>query len=505
MKTIEKVIKLLKKNMILLLVIWFVLAIGIIPAVAITISQGSRLASAEIDSSLPFVGNFMYFLSNPFKTLGYVFNPLYFGIYIETLKNYTGIYFLLAIFLAYKYEEAKPYDGKEYGSARWSKNGEQYKILSKTSGIILAKDNYLPVDKQGNTNVMVIGGSGAGKSASFVIPNVLGLLGSYVFTDPKGELYDKTASYFRANGYDVKVLNLVTPEASDGFNPLLNADTPTDVDIITNTIIRGQDTGATNDPYWDNMAEQLLKALIYFLKATRGPEEANLTSCANLVRLANNSGNFNVVTELMEILPPDHLARKAYKNVELATDKAYSSILSTLQSKLGKFESPEIAALTATNTIDFKDIGKKKTVVYVISSDTHTTYNFILTIFFSQMIQQLYDYADNNGGQLDIPTYFFLDEFANIGQIPDFDKKIATSRSRKISFNIVLQSLDQLEAIYEKSYETILANCDTHLFLGSNSFKTAEWFSKSLGEITIGKEQESKSKGKGEGSRRKYN
>ena len=237
MKTIEKVIKLLKKNMILLLVIWFVLAIGIIPTVAMTISQGSRLASAEIDSSLPFVGNFMYFLSNPFKTLGYVFNPLYFGIYIETLKNYTGIYFLLAIFLAYKYEEAKPYDGKEYGSARWSKNGEQYKILSKTSGIILAKDNYLPVDKQGNTNVMVIGGSGAGKSASFVIPNVLGLLGSYVFTDPKGELYDKTASYFKANGYDVKVLNLVTPEASDGFNPLLNADTPTDVDIITNTII----------------------------------------------------------------------------------------------------------------------------------------------------------------------------------------------------------------------------------------------------------------------------
>ena len=252
------------------------------------------------------------------------------------------------------------------------------------------------------------------------------------------------------------------------------------------------------------MAEQLLKALIYFLKATRGPEETNLTSCANLVRLANNSGNFNVVTDLMEILPPDHLARKAYKNVELATDKAYSSILSTLQSKLGKFESPEIAALTATNTIDFKDIGKKKTVVYVISSDTHTTYNFILTIFFSQMIQQLYDYADNNGGHLDIPTYFFLDEFANIGQIPDFDKKIATSRSRKISFNIVLQSLDQLEAIYEKSYETILANCDTHLFLGSNSFKTAEWFSKSLGEITIGKEQESKRKGKGEGNRRKY-
>ena len=481
MKLINKIITLLKKNLILLFAVWLIIAIIIIPALSLAIVQGSVLASSDIDASLPFVGNLTYFISNPFLTLGYIFNPRFFGTYLETLKNFTGIYLLLVVFLAYKYEESKPYDGKEYGSARWSKDGEQYKILSKTSGIILAKDNYLPVDKQGNTNVMVIGGSGAGKSASFVIPNVLGPLGSYVFTDPKGELYDKTASYFKANGYDVKVLNLVTPAASDGFNPLLNADTETDIDIITNTIIRGQETGSSgNDPYWDNMAEQLLKALIYFLKATRGPEETNLTSCANLVRLANNSGNFNIVTDLMEILPPDHLARKAYKNVELATDKAYSSILSTLQSKLGKFESPEIAALTATNTIDFKDIGKKKTVVYVISSDTHTTYNFILTIFFSQMIQQLYDYADNNGGQLDIPTYFFLDEFANIGQIPDFDKKIATSRSRKISFNIVLQSLDQLEAIYEKTYETILANCDTHLFLGSNSFKTAEWFSKSL-------------------------
>ena len=322
MKLINKIITLLKKNLILLFAVWLIIAIIIIPALSLAIVQGSVLASPDIDASLPFVGNLTYFISNPFLTLGYIFNPRFFGTYLETLKNFTGIYFLLVVFLAYKYEESKPYDGKEYGSARWSKNGEQYKILSKTSGIILAKDNYLPVDKQGNTNVMVIGGSGAGKSASFVIPNVLGLLGSYVFTDPKGELYDKTASYFRANGYDVKVLNLVTPAASDGFNPLLNADTPTDVDIITNTIIRGQDTGATNDPYWDNMAEQLLKALIYFLKATRGPEEANLTSCANLVRLANNSGNFNIVTELMEILPPDHLARKAYKNVELATDKA---------------------------------------------------------------------------------------------------------------------------------------------------------------------------------------
>ena len=156
-----------------------------------------------------------------------------------------------------------------------------------------------------------------------------------------------------------------------------------------------------------------------------------------------------------------------------------------MQSKLGKFDSKEIAELTSTDTINFEEIGQEKTAVYVISPDTHTTYNFLLTIFFSQMIQQLYDFADNNGGSLNIPTYFILDEFANIGQIPDFDQKISTSRSRKISFSVILQNLDQLEAIYDKSYETIIGNCDTHVFLGSNSQKTVEYFSKALGEKTI--------------------
>ena len=141
--------------------------------------------------------------------------------------------------------------------------------------------------------------------------------------------------------------------------------------------------------------------------------------------------------------------------------------------------------MTSTDTIDFEEIGNKKTAVYVISSDTHTAYDFLLTIFFSQMIQQLYNYADDNGGALKVPTYFILDEFANIGKIPDFDKKISTSRSRKISFSVILQNLDQLEAVYEKSYETIIGNCDTHVFLGSNSYKTVEYFSKALGEKTI--------------------
>ena len=322
------------------------------------------------------------------------------------------------------------------------------------------------------------------------------MLGSYVFTDPKGELYDTTAGYLKEHGYEIKVLNLVNPSQSDGYNPLLHINSERDVDVIASTVVRGQKTEG-GDPFWDDSAEMLLKALIYYLIATRPEEEQNLASCAELVRAASKSTGTNILSDLINKLPYDHPARTNFKSIELASDKTYSSILSTLQSKLGKFDSREIAAVTSTNTINFEDIGTKKTAVYVISPDTHTAYNFILTIFFAQMINQLYNLADENkGGKLKEPVYFILDEFANIGQIPDFDQKISTSRSRKISFSVILQNLDQLKAIYEKSYETIMGNCDTHLFLGSNSYETLEYFSKALGEKTIGRDSISVNKDK---------
>ena len=343
----------------------------------------------------------------------------------------------------------------------------------------------------------MLDGSGSGKSASYVIPNAYQLLGSYVFTDPKGELYDKTAGYLKSKGYDIKVLNLVNPQKSDGYNPLMHISSEIDVDVIANTIVKGQKAeGSGSDPYWDDMAEMLLKALIYYLLATRPEEEQNLASCAELVRAANSNGGGNLLTELMNQLPYDHPARMNYKSIEITPEKTYGSILSTLQSKLGKFDSKEIAELTSTNTINFEDIGSRKTAVFVISSDTHTAYDFLLTIFFSQMIQHLYDFADKQGGALPQPTYFILDEFANIGKIPDFDKKISTSRSRKISFSVILQNLDQLEAVYEKSHETIIGNCDTTVFLGSNSQKTVEYFSKELGEKTVSRDSWSVSKDK---------
>ena len=479
---VKKTLKDNKKSMIVIGVLWVILTVILVAPIAYSIVEAT-------DNG---IFNFAVFLENvftnivSFNSITKVFTVECIGTFFKTLLYFTIFYIIFAIIGLFRSKPKSEYTDIEHGSSDWSEGGEQYRVLSKHKGILLARDNYLPVDKRGNINVLVVGGSGSGKSASYSIPNAYQMLGSYVFTDPKGELYDKTAGFLKKNGYEIKVLNLVNPANSDGYNPLMHISSELDVDVIANTIVKGQKTeGSNSDPYWDDMAEMLLKALIYYLMATRPEEEQNFASCSELVRAANANGGSNLLTELMNQLPYDHPARMNYKSIEIAPEKTYGSILSSLQSKLGKFDSKEIAEVTSTDTINFEEIGTKKTAVYVISSDTHTAYDFLLTIFFSQMIQQLYNFADENGGRLKMPTFFICDEFANIGKIPDFDKKISTSRSRGISFSVILQNLDQLEAVYEKSYETIMGNCDTHVFLGSNSFKTVEYFSKALGEKTI--------------------
>ena len=496
MNKMKKAFEKNKKYLILFLVLWIVLEIVLIAPMSVAIAE-STSAQGQFELA-NFIENFGKEVSSftAITRIGSAGAGSAFG------KGTLWLTILCLVVTAIGIIKSKPksnYEDIENGSSDWCEGGEQYKILSKNKGIILAEDNYLPVDKIGNVNVLVVGGSGSGKSATYSIPNAYQMLGSYVFTDPKGELYDKTAGYLKANGYDIKVLNLVNPENSDGYNPLMHIQSEIDVDVIANTIIKGQDSdGKGSDPFWDNNAEMLLKSLIYYLLEKRPKEEINLTSCAEMVRAAASSNGTNLLRELMSELPLSHPARTNFQSVEVVagSEKTYSSILSTLQSKLGKFDSQEIANVTSTNTINFEDIANHKTAVYVISSDTHTAYNFLLTIFFAQMIQQLYNYADLNGGRLKVPTYFILDEFANIGQIPDFDKKISTSRSRGISFSVILQNLDQLEAVYEKSYETIMGNCDTHVFLGSNSFKTVEYFSKQLGETTIARDTKSTNRDK---------
>ena len=482
-----------KKFLIVIAIFWIAVAIFLLAPIAMSLSGA---AQGTERSTYSFIEGFIAETTS-FTSFFRMFTN---GNAILTFLKALVPYSILAIILTvYGYKKTKPkgdYYDKEHGSSDWSVKGEQYTVLSKNKGIILAKDNCLPLDKRGNINTLIVGGSGSGKSTGYSIPNACQMLGSYVFTDPKGELYDATAGFLKAHGYDVKVLNLVNPANSDGYNPLMHVASELDVDVIANTVVKGQSSESKSDPYWDDMAEMLLKALIYYLIATRPEEEQNLASCSELVRAANSNGGSNLLTELINQLPYDHPARMYYKSIEIAPEKTYGSILSSLQSKLGKFDSKDIAEVTSTDTINFEDIGRKKTAVYVISSDTHTAYDFLLTIFFSQMIQQLYNFADLNGGRLSTPVFFILDEFANIGRIPDFDKKISTSRSRGIQFSVILQNLDQLEAVYEKSYETIMGNCDTHVFLGSNSYKTVEYFSKALGEKTISRENKGTNKDK---------
>ena len=481
-----------KKTFIFAGILWLVLIIVFVLPIARGVNAASNTEGKALDIFMNSVSSFFMQPGENIATVGE-----YWSEFVNVLKWYTFAFIVILIIGLIKTAPKSQYEDIEHGSSDWCEHGEQYKVLSPKKGIILGEKNYLPVDKRGNVNVLVVGGSGAGKSASFSIPNACQLLGSYVFTDPKGELFDATSGFLKANGYEIKVLNLIRPENSDGYNPLMHINSELDVDVIANTVVKGQSSESKgSDPYWEDMAEMLLKSLIYYLLAKRPKEEQNLESCSELVRAANSNGGSNLLTELINKLPIEHPARKNYKSIEIAPEKTYGSILSTLQSKLGKFDSKEIAELTSTNTIDFPEIGRKKTAVYVISSDTHTAYDFLLTIFFSQMIQQLYDFADLKGGKLPVPTYFILDEFANIGRIPDFDKKISTSRSRKIQFSVILQNLDQLEAVYEKSFETIIGNCDTHVFLGSNSQKTVEYFSKALGNKTISRESISVSKDK---------
>ena len=486
MESFKEYIKKHLAFIILIVIVWILGELFIVAPISVCIAKS--VVDGHVADQATFISSFF----EEFASMKSIFKVMK-G---ESNGNFPSATLYWTIFLSivsaiglYKARKKGEFDKIEHGSSDWS-NGEQYSVLSKDKGLILAEKNYLPTNKPGNVNVLIVGGSGSGKSSTYTIPNAHQLLGSYIFTDPKGEIYDKTAGYMKKNGYEIKLLNLVNPKSSDSYNPLSHIRSEIDVDVIAATVVKGQkkEGSSTQDPFWDNMSELLLKALIYYLMSARPPEEQNLASCAEMVRAANNNGASNILADEIHKLPYDHPAVMNFKSVELASDKTYSSILSSLQSALGKFDSPDIADVTSTNTIDFDDIAQKKTALYVVSSDTHAAYDFLLTIFFSQLIQQLYDYADKHGGKLSIPCYFILDEFANIGQIPDFDKKISTSRSRGISFSVILQNLDQLKAIYEKSYETIIGNCDTHVFLGSNSFATVEYFSKELGEKTISHE-----------------
>lgn len=431
-------------------------------------------------------------IGHPFYNLGMVFRNSSIG---QKYGSYSvkGLIFvlILAVFIEIKIRMNKgEYKGIEHGSSSWAKSGEEYTILNKLKGLLLGVDRYLDIDsRQVNKNVLVFGGAGSRKSRGYVMPNILQMLGSYVITDPKGELYDMTAGFLRANGYDVKVLNLVNPDCSDTYNPLAHVKTNIDVDIISHAIIENTNAGSKpEDPFWPLAERALLNSCIYYILSKCPPEEQSLSSCLSMVR---SGADFDLMDNMFMELPFEHMGRKNYETFRLAVDKTRAGVLVGLATRLNPFDTPEIASLMGSSTIDIEGLGNRKTAIYCITPDSHSTYNFIATMFYGQVLQRLYDIADKNGGSLDIPVFFMLDEFANTGRIPDFNQKISTSRSRKINISIILQSLDQLIDLYKETYENIISNCDVQLFLGSQALKTCEYISKGLGEATIYKKTES--------------
>lgn len=482
----------LKTRLIIYSIVLFLVCIFFTGALAVSVEKAQKQKKEGFEFLISVYDNLSANIFHPIKNLGLI-------IKYDSIKHkyfeYTKIAFFVLIgliaFIEIKLRlEKRDYKNIEHGSSRWAQ-GEEYQILNKSKGIILGVGKYLDVNSPHiNKNILVFGGAGSRKSRGFVMPNILQMLGSYVITDPKGELYDTTAGFLKANGYDVRILNLVNPDCSDTYNPLFHVRTPIDVDIISHAIIENTSgQGKVNeDPFWPQAERAILNACIYYIISQCPPEERSFASCLSLVRAGSDE---ELLDSLFMKLPFEHMARKSYETFRLAEGRTRSSILIGLAARLNPFDTPEIASLMATNSIDIESLGRKKMAIYVVTPDCHSTFNFITTIFFGQVLQRLYDIADKNGGSLDIPVFFLLDEFANTGRIPDFNQKISTSRSRKINISIILQSLDQLIDLYKDVYENIISNCDTQLFLGSQALRTCEYISKSLGEATIYKKTES--------------
>jgi len=499
-----------KKEIITILIIYLLIDIFVVGAFFVSgLNLDKNLSGFEKTAKV--MDAFMPNLSNPFGTLGKIVTSgpeflVFLNISFWILILFIGLYIYYLIKNAKKYE----FEGTENGSSEWSKNGEEFdkqpdgsEVLNRKHGFILSKNHYLGTDLRKvkvNKNILVIGGSGTGKSACYVKPNILQKLGSYVITDPKGELYRETSTYLKNAGWEVKAFNLVDPEFSDRYNPLAHVKDHSDVDIIAHTIVTGGegDSGSKSaDPFWDNTAKMLLKACIYYVISILPIEQQNLSSCLNIVR-AGGSDETVFDKLFIDELKPEHPGRKEYEGIRLGADKTKQSIAISLVSKLSHFDTPDMQKITTSNNIDFEALGQKKTAIFVITPADHSTYNYIVTIFFSQLLVRLYSQASKNGGTLSQQVYLVMDEFANVGQIPDFSKKLSTTRSLGISVSIIIQSLDQLEGLYKDTWENIIANCDTQVFLGCKSIKTCEYICKSLGQKTIKFSSRSVSKDKNE-------
>ena len=392
--------------------------------------------------------------------------------------------------------------GEEHGSAKWGVVSQIVKryadhkerfnnlLFSQTMRIGLNAKKH-----RRNLNVLVVGGSGAGKTRFYAKPNIMQCNTSFIIADPKGEMLRSVAPLLLEKGYDVKVFNLITPSNSDGYNPFTYIRTDEDViKLITNLIQNTTPKNAQqNDPFWEKSEIALDTALMLYLLHEAPPEEQNFEMLMFLIENAaamEDDDEYQSPVDLLfqglEDENPEHIALKQYKIFKQASGKTAKSILISAAVRLAAFNLPEIARMTSYDNLDLGSMGEKKKAIFCVIPDNDNSFNYLVGMLYTQAFQELYYRADHkHGGELPIPVHFVMDEFANVALPDNFERLLATMRSRRISVSIIIQNMAQLKALFKDSWESLVGNCDTMLYLGGNEQSTHEYISKMLGKETI--------------------
>lgn len=417
---------------------------------------------------------------------------------------------IIRLIVYVKGKNAKKYrKGMEYGSARWGgkEDIQPYADPDFRNNIILTQTERLTMDSRPsppkyarNKNVVVIGGSGSGKTRFFVKPNLMQCASkdfpcSYLVTDPKGSLLIECGSMLQRGGYEIKALNTINFSKSMHYNPFAYLRSEKDILKLVNTLIANTkgDGEKSSEDFWVKAERLLYTAFVGYIWYEAPADEMNFTTLLDLINASEARENDEEYQSPVDLLfadleerDPDHFAVKQYKKFRIAAGKTLKSILISCGARLAPFDIKELRDLMEYDDLQFDCMGDRKTALFLIMSDTDNSFNFVIAMLQSQLFNLLCDKADDEyGGRLPVHVRCLLDEFANIGQIPQFDKLIATIRSREISASIILQSQSQLKAIYKDSADTIIGNCDTTLFLGGKEQSTLKEMSELLGKETI--------------------
>lgn len=401
---------------------------------------------------------------------------------------------------------------EEHGSAKWGNKkmiDKKYKQSPKSNNKLMTQNVCIGLNAKKhrkNLNTLVCGGSGAGKTRFFCKPNLMQCNTSFVILDPKGEILRDTGNLLKEKGYEIKVLDLITMERSHCYNPFVYLNNDNDVQkLVTNLFKSTTPKGSqTNDPFWDTSASMLLSALIFYLHYEAPEDEQNFAMVMEMLRAASiedeedpRPSPLDELFSELELSNPEHIALKYYRSYHSGSAKTLKSIQITLAARLEKFNLESLASLTLTDEMELPSLGEKKVALFALIPDNDTSFNFLVSILYTQLFQQLFYAADHiHKGSLPVPVHFLMDEFANVSLPDDFDKILSVMRSRGVSVSIILQNLAQLKALFEKQWESIVGNCDELLYLGGNEQSTHKYVSELLGKETIDTNTYGKSTGR---------